>query len=207
MGYSSLVDLIHLSPNSMGRGSKIDTITIHCMAVDQSIEACLAYLSMRSAKASANYVIGSDGRVGLCVDESRRSQASDNWQNDDRAITIEVANDTGYPEFHVSDKAMEKLIALCIDICQRNGIERLNFTGDTTGNMTMHKWFKPGKTCPGEYLESKFPYIAERVNMVLLAGKESDEKKSLPQITSKGVKHNDERTKATSACVFRVLQD
>lgn len=169
MAYSSLVDFIRISPNSNGRLSKIDTITIHCMAVDQSIEACSAYFAMRSAKASANYVIDSDGRVGLCVDESRRSMCSNNWQNDDRAVTIEVANDTGYPEFHVTDKAMEKLILLCADICQRNGIERLNFTGDTTGNMTLHKWFKPGKTCPGEYLESKHPYIAEQVNERLSA--------------------------------------
>ena len=39
----------------------------------------------------------------------------------------------------------------------------LNFTGDKKGNLTMHKWFA-ATACPGEYLESKFPYIAEEVN-------------------------------------------
>lgn len=163
---SSLVDHVRISPNSMGRGSKIDTITIHTMANDQSIEACAAYFAMRRSKASANYLIGSDGRVALCVDESRRSQCSNNWQNDDRAITIEVASDTGYPDYHASDKAMEKLILLCVDICKRYGFN-LNFTGDKTGNMTMHKWFAPGKSCPGPFLESQFPFIAETVNAKL----------------------------------------
>ena len=83
MGYSDLVDHIRLSPNSMARGSRIDTITIHMMGNNQSIEACGAYFSMKSAKASSNYGIGSDGRVGLFVDEDRRSQCSHSWQNDD----------------------------------------------------------------------------------------------------------------------------
>lgn len=166
MGNSILVDFIRISPNSVGRGSKIDTITIHMMGNNQSIESCAAYFAMRKAKASANYVIGSDGRVGLCVPESRRPMTSNNWKNDDRAITIEVANDTGKPDYHVSDVAMEKLIALCADICKRNGIKRLNFTGDVNGNLTMHKWFS-GTSCPGPYLESKFPYIADEVNKLL----------------------------------------
>jgi nucleoid-associated protein YgaU len=50
-----------------------------------------------------------------------------------------------------------------VDICQRNGIEKLNYTGDKSGNLTMHKWFA-ATGCPGPYLESKFPYIAEEVN-------------------------------------------
>ena len=166
MSNSSLVDFTRISPNRMGRGSKIEAIVIHCMAVDQSIEACSAYFAMRSAKASANYVIGSDGRVGLCVDESRRSMCSDNWKIDNKSITIEVANDTGHPDYHVSDKAMEKLILLCADICKRNGF-KLNFTGDVNGNLLMHKWFKPGKTCPGPFLEGQFPAIADAVNRLL----------------------------------------
>ena len=79
------------------------------------------------------------------------------------AVTIEVANDGGAPDWHVSDKALASLIDLCVDICKRNGIEKLNFTGDATGNLTMHKWFQ-ATACPGPYLESKFPYIASEVN-------------------------------------------
>ena len=66
-------------------------------------------------------------------------------------------------------KAMSKLIELCADICKRNGIARLNYTGDTNGNLTMHKWFA-ATDCPGAYLESKFPWIADQVNKILAGG-------------------------------------
>jgi hypothetical protein len=79
------------------------------------------------------------------------------------AVTIEVANDVTGGNWHVSDKALASLIDLCTDICKRNGIVKLNFTGDKNGNLTMHKYFA-ATACPGAYLESKFPYIAEEVN-------------------------------------------
>ena len=61
---------------------------------------------------------------------------------------------------------MDALIALCVDICKRNGIARINFTGDDSGNLTMHRYYK-ATACPGTYLASKFSYIAEEVNKKL----------------------------------------
>ena len=58
---------------------------------------------------------------------------------------------------------MKKLIDLCVDICKRNGIAKLNYTGDKNGNLTRHNMFA-ATVCPGPYLQSKFPYIAEEVN-------------------------------------------
>lgn len=169
MSNSKLVDVTIISPNSSARTAKIDTITIHHMACNLSVEVCGAGFQAKSRKASSNYGIGTDGRVGLYVDESRRAWTSSNRDNDNRAITIEVANDGGSPDWHVSDKALAKTIELCVDVCQRNGIKKLNFTGDKGGNLTMHKWFA-NTACPGPYLESKFPYIAEEVNKRLSGG-------------------------------------
>jgi len=163
MSNSKLVNYTKISPNSSARTAKIDRITIHHMAGNLSIEACAAVFQNTSRQASSNYGVGTDGRVGLYVDESRRAWTSSNRDNDNRAVTIEVANDGGAPDWHVSDKALEATIALCVDICQRNGIRKLNFTGDKSGNLTMHKWFA-STACPGPYLESKFPWIAEEVN-------------------------------------------
>lgn len=163
MSNSPLVNHTRLSPNYSVRTHKIDTITIHHMASNLSIEACGAGFAARSRKASSNYGVGTDGRIGMYVEEKNRSWCSSSKENDDRAITIEVANDSRWPDWHVSDRALEATIELCVDICKRNGIERLNYTGDKTGNLTMHKWF--GFTgCPGPYLGSKFPYIAVEVN-------------------------------------------
>ena len=165
---SPLVDYVKISPNSSNpRNQPISVITIHHMAGNLSVEACGNVFSTTERQASSNYGIGSDGRVGMYVEEANRSWCSSNRENDHKAVTIEVANDdTSSGSWHVSDAALAKLIDLCVDICQRNGIPRLNFTGDKTGNLTMHKWFAP-TLCPGPYLESKFPYIAEQVNLRL----------------------------------------
>ena len=94
MSNSSLVSYTKLSPNcSKPRNHKIDTITIHHMAGNLSVETCGNVFATTSRKASSNYGIGSDGRVGLYVEEVNRAWTSGNRANDNRAITIEVAND------------------------------------------------------------------------------------------------------------------
>ena len=152
MSNSSLVNFTQLSPNcSKPRNHDIDKITIHHMAGNLTVEQCGGVFTPTSRKASSNYVIGSDGRVGLYVDEANRSWCSANSGNDNRAVTIEVADDEIGGDWHVSDTALAKLIDLCVDICQRNGIAHLNYTGDKSGNLTMHKWFA-ATACPGPYL-------------------------------------------------------
>lgn len=160
---SPLVDIVLLSPNSSPRTAKIDTITIHHMATVSSAEACAASFLPLSRNASANYCIGNAGDVALSVDESRRAWTSSSRDNDDRAITIEVSNSERGGDWPVSDAALDKLLDLCEDICRRNGIEKLSYTGDLSGNMTLHKWFA-STACPGPYLEAKMPWIAREVN-------------------------------------------
>lgn len=166
MAYSNskLVVYKKLSPNYNKRlGRKIKKITIHHMAGNLTIEKCGDIFAAKSRKASSNYGIGTDGRVGMYVEEKNRSWCSSSASNDYQAITIEVANCGGSPEWKVSDKALESTIELCVDICKRNKIKELKFTGDKSGNLTLHKYFA-ATSCPGRYLESKMPYIAKEVN-------------------------------------------
>lgn len=164
MSNSKLVDYVKISPNKTSpRKSKITKITIHHMAGNLSIETCGNVFAPSSRQASSNYGVDSNGRVGMYVEEKDRSWCSSNANNDHQAITIEVANDGKGPNWHVSDKALQKTIDLCVDICKRNGIKELVYTGDTRGNLTRHDMFKD-KCCPGPYLGSKFPYIASEVN-------------------------------------------
>lgn len=161
---SPLVDYTRISPNSTNpRKSKIKKIVIHHMAGNLSVETCGNVFANPSRKASANYGIGTDGRVGLYVEECNRAWTSGNATVDNEGVTIEVANDTTGGNWHVSDKALEKTIELCVDICKRNGIEKLNFTGNKNGNLVAHRYYQ-ATACPGEYLYSKFPYIANEVN-------------------------------------------
>lgn len=190
MGYSSLVEYVKISPNKTSpRNHKIDTITIHCMAGNLTIETCANVFAPTSRQASSNYGVGTDGRIGCYVDENDRSWCSSNKANDMRAITIEVANDGGADTgWHVSGVAMNSLIKLVADVCKRNNIKKLVWSDNKDDrinhrngcNMTVHRDFK-NKACPGDYLMSKMSYIADEVNKLLGASCDS---------TSSGVVNN-----------------
>lgn len=169
MSNSKLVNYTLYSPNRSARTGKISKITIHHMAVVWTVEQCGQSFFSSARKASSNYGIDSDGRVGLYVPEDFRSWCSSNSANDNLAVTIEVSNSVAAYPWPVSDKAYEKLIELCVDICQRNGIPELVYTGTTAGNLTRHNLFA-ATLCPGPYLEERFPAIAEEVNKRLRNG-------------------------------------
>lgn len=177
MSNSPLVDYVKLSPNHSGkRNHAIDTITIHCVAGNASVEALGSVFASAARKASSNYGIGTDGRIALYVDEENRSWCTSNASNDHRAITIEVANDGGAPDWHVSNAAMVSLINLLVDICRRNNIKQLRWKGDKSligqvsqQNMTVHRWFA-NKSCPGDYLYNLHGQIASEVNQRLGGG-------------------------------------
>lgn len=174
MSNSSLVKYTLISPNkTVKRNHSIDTITIHCMVGQLTVESCGRIFANTSAKASSNYGIGSDGRVGMYVEEKDRSWASSNAANDHRAITIECASDTSSP-YAVNDKVYNSLIDLCVDICKRNNIQKLIWSNNKTDrvnhkngcNMTVHRDFA-NKSCPGDYLYGKMGEIADAVNKKL----------------------------------------
>lgn len=166
MSNSPLVDYTLISPHKTSpRVYPITKITIHHMAGNLTVEQCGKLFQSRQA--ASNYGIDNYGRVGMYVEEKDRAWCSANYDNDHRAINIECANDGGEPDWHVSDVVLNKLIDLCVDVCKRNGIEKLIFTGDKTGNLTQHNYFC-STACPGPYLKSKFPWIAEEVNKRLV---------------------------------------
>lgn len=168
--YSKLVEKYIPSPFYGERNAEIDTITIHHMAGNFSIETCGNIFQRKGRNASSNYGIDSDGRIGCYVDEEHRAKTSSNWKNDARAITIEVANDVCGDNWHVSDKAMTSLILLLIDVCSRYKILPLKWELDKAkrkahfdgANMTIHRDFT-ATLCPGPYLLSKMEYIANTV--------------------------------------------
>lgn len=165
MSNSPLVNYVKLSLHYDSRdGKKITDITIHHMAGNLTVEQCGQVFQTRPA--SSNYGIDTRGRVGMYVEEKNASWANSNFASNQRSVTIELANDRTGGNWHVSDTAINKCIELCVDICRRNGIKRLNFTGNTSGNLTAHRMFT-ATACPGDYLYSKFNYIANEVNKQL----------------------------------------
>jgi len=173
---SPLVNYTKLSPNHSGqRNHAIDTITIHCVVGQLSVETIGDIFASPARQASCNYSIGHDGRIGLHCEEKNRSWCSSSASNDHRAITIEVASDKTPPYF-VRDVAVASLINLCVDICKRNGIKELKWKADKSligqvdkQNMTVHRWFA-NRSCPGDYLYNLHGKIASEVNARLNAG-------------------------------------
>lgn len=171
-GNSPLVSYVNLSPNKNSpRNHKIDTITIHCVVGQLTAKEIVNIdkFQNESGQSSCNYAVGTDGSIGLCVEEKDRAWTSSSRDNDHRAITIEVASDKTAP-YAVNDKAMKALIELVADICKRNDIKELKWKADKSlvgqvdkQNMTVHKWFA-NTSCPGEYLYGKMGYIADAVN-------------------------------------------
>ena len=168
MSNSSLVSYVHLSPHYRERTGKISKITIHHAATVKASLKGMGNGFSGSRVASSNYAIDNDGNIALYVEECHRAITSSSTANDNVAVTIEVANNGGAPNWTVSDKALESLIKLCVDICQRNDIKEINYTGDSSGNLTRHNMFT-ATTCPGPYLQGKFPWIAQEINKQLQA--------------------------------------
>ena len=193
MGFSnsSLATVKMISPNrTPNRNHAIDTITIHCFVGRVNAKQGCEVFQPSSKGASCNYVVGYDGSIGLCVEEKDRSWCTGGYKkvngvnvpirvngisgssNDYQAVTIEVACEAKHP-YAITEKAMAALIELCTDICRRNGIKKLLWSGDKNlvgnpakQNLTVHRWFA-NKACPGDYIYQRLGDIAAKVNAKL----------------------------------------
>lgn len=171
MSNSPLVSYTRISPNKNSpRNHKIDTITIHCVVGQCTAETLGNIFAPTSRQASSNYGVGTDGKIGMYVEEKDRSWCSSNAANDNRAVTIEVASDTKHP-YAVNDRAFAALLDLVTDICKRNGIKKLVWSTKKADrvnhkngcNMTVHRDYA-NKSCPGDYLYNRHGEIAAEVN-------------------------------------------
>lgn len=154
------------------RNQPISIFTPHHCAGNTTFAQMKQYASDKARQMAPNYLIQSDGKIFLFVNEEDRSWCSASPWNDHRAITVEVANDSGAPDWHISDAALESLVALGTDVARRNNIPGFRFVDykgkpskvPTTdvGTLTMHRYFQATE-CPGPYLASKFPYIEAEI--------------------------------------------
>ena len=180
MSNSSLVNYTKISPyKTKGRNHKIDTITIHCVVGQVTVQSLGEIFQTK--KASSNYGIGKDGKVGMYVEECDRSWCSSNAANDNRAVTIECASDMTEP-YAIKPVVYNKLIDLVTDICKRNGITKLVWSTSKSDrvnhkngcNMTCHRDYA-NKSCPGTYIYEREGQIAEEVNKRLNGDKPGGE--------------------------------
>ena len=182
MGYtnSSMVVYTLLSPNHSGQRTKrIDRISPHCVVGQCTAEGLGEWFHRPSTQASSNYGIDKDGRVGMYVEEKNRSWCTSSNENDQRAVTIECASDKVEP-YVMNEVVYDRLIDLCVDICQRNGKKKLLWFGDKKKSLsyqpkddemliTVHRWFA-NKSCPGNWLYARLGDLAMKVTARLSGG-------------------------------------
>ena len=165
MSNSSLVNVripAYSGNYTAGRsGKKIEAITIHHMAGILTAEQCGNIFQRAGRNGSANYGIGSDGRIGLYVDEANTSWANTDWDSNCKSVTIETSNCEIGGNWAVSDAALNSLIRLVADIAKRNNLGKLVLRK----NLTWHSLFV-NTACPGPYLKSKLDYICNEANRI-----------------------------------------
>ena len=161
--FSDLCDKTILSPCFSDRnGQKITKITIHHAAGVLTGEQLANIFKVERRCASCNYAIGKDGEVVGVVPEEKRAWTSGSRWNDEQAITIEVANISGKPDWKISDASMQTLIKLSADICRRYCIIPY-FNGTKDASLTFHYMFQATE-CPGPYIKKNIQYIIDSVN-------------------------------------------
>lgn len=167
MSNSSLATYIDSNNgNYNSRTSYISKIVIHsAFAVGDC--RTLSEIAASTPSGSFNYGIGNDGQIGLYIQEMHRSWSTGNPENDNISVSIMMCNASVDANMPVTAAAYESLIKLCVDICRRNFILELKYSGDPrTSNLVIHDMFAR-IDCPGKYLKSKLKDIVNRVNFEL----------------------------------------
>jgi N-acetyl-anhydromuramyl-L-alanine amidase AmpD len=108
------------------RGSKIDRVIIHTTqgecSDEKKAQAALNWFADPDAQASAHYVVGPDGRIFQCVDETQAAWHAGNSAYNRRSVGIECAGDC-YNAKMWTPALFASLVSLTADICKRLKIE------------------------------------------------------------------------------------
>lgn len=144
------------------KGAAVDRIIVHHMAAVWTAKRCGESFQNPQRGASSNYGIGNGGEIACYVPEDLCSGASNSYEADRHAVTVEVSNCETGGDWRVGDAALKALVKLCADIAGRYGFSRL-VKGE---NLCWHSMYA-ATACPGPYLLSKMDYICDEVNKQL----------------------------------------
>lgn len=191
---SSMVVYTKISPNkTVNRNHTVDRITPHCVVGQVTAESLGDWFAKGSTRASSNYGIDKNARVGMYVEEKDRSWCSSSAANDNRAITIECASDTTAP-YAMKGIVYERLIELCVDICRRYGKTKLLWIADKNRALnyklasdemliTVHRWFAI-TDCPGDWLYERLGDLAAKVTTKLNSKVEPSDEEPKEEVKS-----------------------
>lgn len=135
---------------------KIEEITVHHAAGVITLDTLKKVLADRNI--SSTYGLR-DTDVRQFVLEENTPWTNSQEAANSRAVTIEVCNSEGAPDWPVSAESYETLIELIYDIAKRNDLLPL-----VKGvSLTWHRMYS-NTACPGNYLFSRLDNIVTQVN-------------------------------------------
>lgn len=154
------------------RPGGITRITPHCYVGQVTAEQGVDYLAGKDG-ASVNYVVDKDGKVGCNIPEELGAWTSSSINNDNQAITMELACDTTYP-YAMNDSCIAGFIELVVDICKRYNRNKVVYIADKNEALaynvaenefliTFHRWFA-ATACPGQWFLDNVQGIVDRIN-------------------------------------------
>lgn len=184
---SPMTSFEKLSPNrNKPRTGPIRRLTPHHAGGNCTAEIILGLPSFQTynttSGTSANYATGSDGRIGLGVEETNRAWTSSSYINDHEAITFELSNDGGAPDWHMSSKTINSFLDQAVETAKFYGFKKINYVEkpanitpakveawiktwakDDEMIITLHNWFK-ATVCPGPYFMRQLPWLVKEMN-------------------------------------------
>lgn len=126
MTHSSVATGIRLTTDFGERTGKVKYFIFHHGALT-SLPALIALFQPGGRSVSANYAI--KDRECICtVDEDKRAKTSGSIAYDGQAVTVEVVNSTGAPNWGISDESFDTLARLIGDWSRRYGVPINNDT-------------------------------------------------------------------------------
>jgi len=178
-----------ISPNRhVPRNRPVRRLTPHHVAGNLTAERTLGLQNfIRSDvpnRVSATYAIGSNGNIGLGLEETNRPWTSSSEINDNEAITFEIANHGGAPDWPMSDAALNAWLDLAVEICKFYGYTSVMYkprpAGIANGTateawiaswnapktamlITLHQWYA-ATACPGPFFVRNLPWLTEEIN-------------------------------------------
>lgn len=153
------------------KGRKVTRVIVHHWAGVGAIDWVLNKFVYAKNTSSVNYIMRNTGHLIGSVSEKYRAWTSNSYAADVRAITIEIENETGKPDYKVSDASIEKLTQLLVDIAKRHGWKRIRFGKEVRGHREFYS-----TSCPGPYLWPRLPAIAKEADRRLRGGKKKPAK-------------------------------
>ena len=167
MTYSTLIDQTkppqkqsYGNKYSSRGGTKISLVIVHHWAGTAGGVERLVY---SADKASANYIILSDGTIIGSVPEEFRAWTSSSAAADRPSITVEVQN-AETKNYTITDAAENALIRLIADVATRHG-----FVPKAGTTLKGHRDFA-ATSCPGPYLYPRLSQIAEAAAALMQGG-------------------------------------